>query len=289
MSSDVEMLEFDAQMRRNDLGRRRLARDLRAGLKRGEIEAFYQPQLDVTSRAVTGFEALARWRHPRNGLLSPGAFLGLARETGMDEPLGDQMIRQALDAMSTWAQAGHPMSSVGVNVAESQLSNPKFADLVKWELDRSGVPPEKLAIEVLETVYVEDDNDQVVRTVSALADLGVAIDLDDFGTGAASITGIRRYRASRVKIDRSYIRYLHEDAQNQTLVRSIANMANGLGVSVLAEGVETQDELTAAVDLGCAYLQGFGIARPMTLEDSLEWLERFDAADLFPNASAKAS
>ncbi|MEM8789183.1 MAG: EAL domain-containing protein [Pseudomonadota bacterium] len=264
---------YSPEIRRDFVRDRRLGSELRSGIAGGEIYAALQPQLDLSTGAISGFEALARWRHPVRGELSPGAFLPLAKETGLDEPLGEAILRQGLEALRAWDARGFSVPNIGINMAQSHLSNPRLVDLIQWELDRFDLPPERLCLEVLENVHAPHDDDPILRNLAGLSSLGVRIDLDDFGTGSASINGIRRFHAKRVKIDRSFITALHQRPEQATLVTTMVRMAGGLHVSTLAEGVETDDEMAFLAGIGCGHVQGFRIARPMPLDQTFGWIE----------------
>ncbi len=162
---------------------------------------------------------------------------------------------------------------IGVNFSATQLSNTKLVDSLKWKLDSEDFTPERLAVEVLENIHVDSDTDPVVLTVRSLADLGCRIDLDDFGTGSASITGLRRFNAQRIKIDRSFVTDIDKRPDNQQMVSIMMNMAKGLGLEVLAEGVENDREIATLRHLGCHVVQGYFLAKPMSLEDTIAWLD----------------
>ncbi len=169
------------------------------------------------------------------------------------------------------------MPTVAVNFSAAELRNPKLPEKIKWELDRFDLTPDRLTVEILETVVTQTDNDVIVRNVAALAALGCGIDLDDFGTGHASITNIRRFALRRVKIDRSFVTRVDEDREQQKIVSAILSMSERLGLETLAEGVETPGEHTMLSQLGCGHVQGFGIARPMPYEDTADWMLRHGA------------
>jgi EAL domain-containing protein (putative c-di-GMP-specific phosphodiesterase class I) len=162
---------------------------------------------------------------------------------------------------------------VSINLSAEELRNPRLADKIKWELDRFDLNPNRLCIEVLETVVSATDNDVVVANIAALSRLGCGIDLDDFGTGHASITSIRRFAVRRLKIDRSFITRLDEDRSQQRMVAAILSMAERLELATIAEGVETAAEHAMLAQLGCNDVQGFGIARPMPIEDTQVWIQ----------------
>ena len=161
-----------------------------------------------------------------------------------------------------------------MNFSKAELRSPRLADKLKWELDRFDLAPPRLTIEILETVVAESDNDVVVSNIAALAKLGCGIDLDDFGTGHASITSIRRFDVRRIKIDRSFVTRVDEDREQQKVVSAILSMAEQLGMATLAEGVETPGEHAMLCQLGCGDVQGFGIARPMPVEETMNWIAR---------------
>lgn len=255
-----------------------LRADLETALDEHQIRPHFQPQIDTDTGQVSGFEALARWHHPERGIVAPAEFLGVIEEAGLSERLGEAMLYHALSALAQWDKAGLDVPRVAVNFSSAELRNPKLADSLKWELDRFGIAPERLSIEVLETVVAEAENDIILRNIRSLASLGCGIDMDDFGTGSASIANIRRYSIRRIKIDRSFIAGLDTDAEQRKLVAAILSMADCLGIETLAEGVETAAEFALLSQLGCGHVQGFHIARPMAFEDVEDWLHHRRAA-----------
>lgn len=248
-----------------------------AALESGRITAWFQPQVSTETGRVTGFEALARWMQPDGAPVPPADFLPALEEAGLLGRLGEVMLRQALTALSAWDRSGLDVPSVGVNVSAAELRDPRLAERIAWELDRFGMPPERLTVEVLETVVAGPPEDVTARNVNALAALGCGIDLDDFGTGQAAIASLRRFRVSRIKIDRSFVAKCDRDPAQQRLVTAILSMADQLGIATLAEGVETGGEHALLAQLGCNHVQGFGIARPMPFEQTAEWLARHAA------------
>ena len=182
--------------------------------------------------------------------------------------LGERMIQDALEALRAWEAQGVRVPRVGVNFSNAELCDPRLVDRVAWELDRYELTPDRLVVEVLETVVAGRSEDVVVRNLAGLARLGCCLDLDDFGTGHASITSIRRFSIERIKIDRSFVTRIDEDPEQQRMVSAILTMAERLGLDTLAEGVETEAEQAMLARLGCGHVQGFGIARPMPLRDT---------------------
>ena len=246
-------------------------------LENGQIHPWFQPQISTDTGHITGFESLARWIHPEQGIIPPGDFLPVLQEAGLLERLGEVMLTRALTALQNWDSAGVNVPTVGVNFAEQELRNPKLVEKIRWELDRFDLPPDRLCIEVLETVVAASPDDVISRNINALAQLGCSIDLDDFGTGHASISSIRRFAVQRIKIDRSFVMKVDRDPEQQRMVTAILSMAERLGLETLAEGVETAGEHTLLAQLGCGHVQGFGIARPMPFEQTLDWIRAHES------------
>lgn len=264
---------FAPDMARTRADHDALRAELVLALDEGQIRAHFQPQVSTNTGAITGFEALARWYHPAKGLIGPGSFLPLIESAGLSERLGEVMLQNALMAMVRWDKLHLDIPTVSVNFSAEELRNPRLADKLKWELDRYDLNPNRLCIEVLENVVAVTDNDIIVSNIAALARLGCGIDLDDFGTGHASITSIRRFAVRRIKIDRSFVTRIDDDRAQQKMLAAILSMAERLELATIAEGVETPAEHAMLAQLGCDDVQGFGIARPMPMEDTLTWIE----------------
>ena len=263
-------------------GRRADRHELRAGLElaleEGQIRPWFQPQVSTDTGQISGFEALARWHHPIRGIIPPSEFLPLIEDSGLSERLGEVILYGALSALTRWEKAGHRIDQVAVNFSASELRNPQLPERLKWELDRFSLTPDRLTIEVLETVAARSDDDVIITNLSRIAALGCGIDLDDFGTGQASISNIRRFSVRRIKIDRCFVRRSDIDADQKKLVAAILSMCAHLGLDTVAEGVETPDEHATVAQLGCGHVQGFGIARPMAVEETFAWITRHEAA-----------
>lgn len=254
-----------------------LREEVGAALYGGEIVGYFQPQLSTDTGEVTGFEALARWQHPARGLLTPAEFLPAIMAAGLSERLGEVMLGQSLGALRGWDRAGLGVPGVAVNFSRDELRNPGLEAKLKWELDRFELLPGRLTVEILETVIAETDNDMIVHNIAALARMGCGIDLDDFGTGHASIAAIRRFAVNRIKIDRSFVTRIDTDPAQQKMIAAILSLAERLDMATLAEGVETIGEHAMLAQLGCTHVQGFAIARPMPATAIAEWLERHRA------------
>jgi EAL domain-containing protein (putative c-di-GMP-specific phosphodiesterase class I) len=232
-----------------------LADELRAGLERGELFLVYQPRVDVATRQVVGAEALLRWNHPRLGVLSPESFLPLADETGLLVPIGAWVLREACAQGKRWLEAGIRPLTVVVNVTARQLRHGSLAQQVREALASSGLPGESLLIELPETAVraiPEALEDAMRGVVAAGARLGV----DDFGTGYASLPMLQKLHASAVCIDRSLIAGVPHDNEQAALARTLISLARGLGLEVVAKGVENNAQREFLMDAGCRICQG---------------------------------
>ena len=245
---------------------------LRTALDDGSICAHFQPQIAAATGHVSGMEALARWHCPYKGLLSPAVFLPRIAEAGLGQRLAQRMLDDSLDLLVSLDKAGLHVPNVAVNLSQEDLRNPRLADQTAWALDARDLQPERLVVEVLEEVIAENTEDLAVQTVARLAGMGCGVDLDDFGTGHASIASIRHFAVGRLKIDRSFVRDLHKDHQQTKIVSAILSMARELDLDTLAEGVECDDETNLLTQMGCGHLQGFAIARPMPAAAISDWL-----------------
>lgn len=280
---------YSPEMARNRIERDQMRDELEQALDEGQIRAHFQPQISTDTGGISGFEALARWYHPSRGIISPAEFLPGLEAAGLAERLGEVMLYNALSALIGWDRAGFSVPHVSVNFSAAELGNPRLAEKLKWELDRFELDPKRLCIEVLETVIAATDNDVIVSNLVALSKLGCSIDLDDFGTGHASITSIRRFPVRRLKIDRSFVTRVDEDRDQQKIVGGILSLAERMGLETLAEGVETPGEHAMLAQLGCAEVQGFGIARPMPLDEATTWITRHHARkSVIPRIGSKA-
>jgi EAL domain-containing protein (putative c-di-GMP-specific phosphodiesterase class I) len=189
------------------------------------------------------------------------------------EKLCEEMLEQSISALNTWDLKGFTVPKVGINFSGDELHNPMLAEKIGWELGRYEMPSSRIAIEVLESVIAGTPDGVVARNLRDLAKLGCHIDLDDFGTGHASISSLQRFSANRLKIDRSFVKNVDQDQNQQKLIAAIVTMAEQLGIETLAEGVETAGEHAMLAQLGCGHVQGYGIARPMPLNDTIPWMK----------------
>lgn len=265
----------------------KIVKDAARAFERGEIFAYFQPQVRMDDGTLSGFEALTRWHHPERGIVSPADFLPALEQAGLMPQLGDTMIKQAIQALTFWDKSGLTVPRIGVNFSTYELRNPRLVDRIAMHLDVSNIAPERLVIEVLETVIASEGDEDIIGNLAALADLGCGIDLDDFGTGYASITNIKRFSVGRIKIDRSFVTGIDSDPEQQNMVSAIVNMADRLGVRTLAEGIETRGERDVLQALGCEDAQGFHFARPMPIQETVDWASAYFGAAQEPIRLAK--
>ncbi|WGH79271.1 GGDEF domain-containing phosphodiesterase [Jannaschia ovalis] len=249
----------------------RLSLQIEDALESGQIRPWFQPQVDARSGRLAGFEALARWHHPELGVLTPDRFLPAITAAGRAGELGEQMLRAGLEALREWDAAGLDVPCIGINVALEELADPRLAERIIWQVDRFEQDPRRVVFEILETVTLREGDETVVRNIHALRDAGFRLDLDDFGTSAASIAHIARFGVHRIKIDRSFVSGVDSDPARHRIVSAILGLAAQLDIETLAEGVETPEEEIALAHMGCAQVQGFAIARPMPFEDTIPW------------------
>ncbi len=262
-SSDMKGLQSPPDIASNEVN---------DALENGQILPWFQPQISTHTGEVTGFEALARWMHPERGIIPPNEFLPLLERGARLERLGEVMLYHALNALTAWDLQGFAVPHVGVNFAPEELRNPSLLEKIEWELDRFNLTPDRLVVEILETVVATSPDDVVTRNINGLSALGCKIDLDDFGTGHASISSIRRFAIGRLKIDRSFVMKVDKDAEQQRMISAILLMAERLGLDTLAEGVESAGEHHMLAQLGCGHVQGFGLARPMPFDKTAAWI-----------------
>jgi diguanylate cyclase (GGDEF)-like protein/PAS domain S-box-containing protein len=258
---------FDSAMQAHAIEQLQLESDLRRAMVREEIRLLYQPVVSLHDRAIVGFEALARWKHPTRGLLPPAAFLPAAEETGLIVELGFQVLRQACSQAYRWQQrvANGGSLAMHVNLSDKQLFHPDLADRVEQVLAATGLSPESLALDVSESVVMQKA-DSAVGILGHLKSLGVRIHLDDFGTGYSSLGYLHRFEIDTLKIDRSFVRNLRAGGDNWIAVRTIVGLADNLGMEVIAEGVETEEQLQELLGLGCVFGQGSLFHEPLTPE-----------------------
>jgi diguanylate cyclase (GGDEF)-like protein/PAS domain S-box-containing protein len=237
---------------------------LRRAYERGEFVLHYQPIVDRFERPVA-LEALLRWQHPEEGLIGPDRFIPLCEETGLIVPLGRWVIRRALDQLATWTAAGMPPVRLGLNISARQMLDPHLARSLGEALAETGVSPSQIELEMTESVLVGDVSG-VRRVIHELKALGVRVSLDDFGTGYSALSYLKHFSVDALKIDRAFVRDLPHDRGDAAIVSAVVALGHAMGLTVVAEGVETAEQAALVRHLGCDELQGFYFARPMALD-----------------------
>ena len=254
-----------------------VGRQMRAALQREEIVLHYQPLIDARNGTIAGAEALMRWHSPNRGAIGPGRFIPIAEDTGMIVPLGDWALRSAADRIAAWHAAGRRPVPLSVNVSAVQFQRPEFFAEIEDVLQRGGVAPELLKIEITESVVMQDAQ-TAVMLLNRLRKLGVRISLDDFGTGYSSLGYLRQLPIDEIKIDQSFVSDIIDDSYAATLCRAIIAMSQQLHLTVVAEGIETAAQAHFLRDAGCRLLQGFLFSKAVTaaqfddlLVDNARW------------------
>ncbi len=258
---------FSPKLRKAAVGQLALEEDLRYASTRGLFRLDYQPVVDLETGRFIGGEALIRWPHPTRGLVTPLDFIPLAEDTGLVVPLGAWVLDQACAQLAQW-QPLVPRSaefSVGINVSARQIIEPGFAEAVGAALTRADVDPHRIVLEMTESVFMADDTASM-RILSGLREMGIRIAIDDFGTGYSSLAYLRRVPLDILKVDRSFVTNLASNRQDRAITGAVVELARQLDLFVIAEGIETAEQLEALVDLGCTAGQGFLMHRPMAPE-----------------------
>lgn len=244
----------------------RLERGLRDALANEELFLVYQPQVDLRTGQITGLEALIRWKHPQEGLILPGRFIGVAETSGLIVPIGEWVLRTACAQARKWQEAGLPPVPIAVNVSAIQFRQQGFSELIRSILNDSGLRPEYLELELTESLLMSNA-DVMFSTIQELKEMGVMLAIDDFGTGYSSLGYLRQFKVNRLKIARSFIQDVSVDADDAAITTAIINMAKALNLSVLAEGVENEEQLSFLESQQCFTIQGFYFSKPVAVDE----------------------
>ncbi len=264
---------FDQDMYLKNLRLLRMESDLRQALERDEFVLHYQPIISLKTGRLAGFEALVRWQHPVDGLISPGEFIALSEDTGMIVPLGAWVLREACQQMRIW-QDRYPAAAalrISVNLASKQLQEPGFSQRVDNILQETGLRGEDLRLELTESMLMER-TEETIQVLQKLRDRNIQLSIDDFGTGYSSLSYLHRFPVTTLKIDRSFIGKMNHDTENFEIVRTVMTLAHTLSMEVVAEGVETLEQSSQLRDLGCEYGQGYFFSPPLDQEKASEFL-----------------
>ena len=256
---------FSPEMDRDTHRRLELEGALRQAIRDGDLTLHYQPKLRLADGEVTGVEALVRWRHPERGLITPAEFIPMAEETGLIVPLGRWVLNEACRQMRVWDTQGFPPLRVAINLSARQFQEPDLIESIQATLRDSGLGAERLVIELTESTVMAEV-ERAVESMDRMRRMGLAISVDDFGTGYSSLSYLKRFPIQALKIDRSFIRDCADNSEDRAIVAAILSLAKSLGVNVVAEGVETIEQLTLLHELGCDEIQGYLCAHPAEAE-----------------------
>jgi diguanylate cyclase (GGDEF)-like protein len=263
---------FDQEMHVRNMNLLQVETDLRHAVERNEFEVLYQPIVDLDTGKVAEFEALIRWRHPVHGLVAPDQFIGVAEETGLIIPIGQWILGEACRQVAEWQRRFATQLSVSVNLSAKQLMHPTLTTQIADVLTETDLDPSRLKLEVTESTVMEH-SERSLKVLSELDRLGVALATDDFGTGYSSLSYLQRFPFERLKIDRSFVRVMDDNAKSGAIVKTILMLGENLGIEVVAEGIETAAQLDKLRQLGCGMGQGYLFSRPVDRESIEAFLE----------------
>ncbi|MDV2684942.1 EAL domain-containing protein [Alkalihalophilus lindianensis] len=244
--------------------------DLRKALDRGEFELYVQPQFHTTTGELCGEEVLVRWQHPTQGMIGPSKFISIAEETGLIVPIGEWVLREACKLKAKWIKAGFPKVPMSVNLSLKQFLQKNIVQTIEMILNETGLPPEYLDLEVTESVTV--DLDRTLDVLNRLIQLGVRISLDDFGTGYSSLQYVGQLPIHELKIDQSFVKKIGDGKHGEAIISMIIHLGHSLQLKVIAEGVETKQQLAFLKNKGCDYVQGYYYSKPLTVDQYKQFL-----------------
>ncbi len=270
---------FSGAMNSGSMRRLTIEQQLRAAVEHGEMGVVYQPRIDLAHHRIDSVEALLRWNHPELGAVSPKEFIPLAEETGLIVPLGEWVLNRACRQLREWRAADHPRVSVSVNVSTRQFRQRDLARVVGQALRAAELHPTDLELEITESAMLQDDK-KTTSMLREIRDMGVRIALDDFGTGYSSLSYLERFPLDVLKLDRTLVRDVNTSPSARGVVQAVITMAHALGLRVVAEGVDTDEQYRILEQLGCDEIQGFLIAGPLAPAELVRFLVQHDAATL---------
>jgi len=263
---------FSEELRRELEHRKQLERDIAHAIANDGFSVYFQPQVSLTNGAITGVEALVRWKHAERGMVSPGEFIPVAEKAGDMPAIGRIVMRKAIEEAARWYRTGYQFGRLAINASGTELREPDFTKFLFDTLERAGLPAQKLSLEIVESVILDDEKTGIASKLRMIRAAGVHLELDDFGTGYASLSHVNPNEIDRLKIDRRFVQNIDQNGDNSKIVRAITELARGLGISIIAEGAETEEELTSLLSIGCDQVQGYSIAFPMPDMQAREWL-----------------
>ena len=258
---------FDPAMHQSAVNLLRTEADMRRALERGEWELFYQPIISLESNALSGFEALVRWNHPERGMISPAEFIPIAEDTGLIVPLGEWVLGEACRQAVAWTRPEADSFTMAVNISSKQFSHPDLVEKVRLILEQTGLDPHRLKLEITESVIMENAL-SAAAMLRQLQELDVQFSIDDFGTGYSSLSSLQQFPLNTLKVDRSFVDRLDSAGENSAIVRTIVALAANLGMNVVAEGIETGEQLDKLRALNCEFGQGYLFSKPLRVSDA---------------------
>ena len=264
---------FTQEMNAAALERLMLENSLRQGLERGEFILYYQPQIDVRSGCIVGAEALVRWRHPKIGLVPPGKFIPAAEISGLIVSIGEWVLRESCRQNRAWQDAGLPAITIAVNISSLQFRGGQLEANVRSVLAETGMPANYLELELTEGILM-GGADETVETLRRMSDMGVKLAIDDFGTGYSSLSYLKRFPIDKLKIDQSFVRDIVHDPDDRAIANAVISMGHSLRLSVIAEGVEQQQQLEILINEGCDEVQGYYFSAPLPANEFSEVLRQ---------------
>ncbi len=257
---------YTAELQTRVTERLALENKLRRALEHGEFSLHFQPQIELAGQRVIGCEALLRWNQPELGMVSPAKFIPLAEETGLIVPIGEWVVRTACAQNKAWQQAGLAPITVAVNISARQFREKSLLQVIQNILEQTGLEPKWLELEVTESVIMHDAQ-HVIAALQAFHDMGVTLSVDDFGTGYSSLSYLKRFPVDRLKIDQSFVRDIGTDADDAAIVQAVINLGHSMNLRVIAEGVETEEQLAFLRRHSCDEVQGYLFGKPMPAEE----------------------
>ena len=251
-----------------------LQNDLQMAIEENQFMLHYQPKIDLTSNCISGVEALIRWRHPREGLVFPDSFIPLVEQNGLIKPLTRLVLKMALQQLTAWQQLGKEIP-IAINISAINLQDPSFPDQVREIMRDFTISPALLEMEITETALMLDPL-RAIETVKKLCGMGIVMSIDDFGTGYSSMAYLKKLVVAKIKVDKSFVIDMIKNENDNIIVRSTIDLAHNLGLTVVAEGVETQEALERLRSLGCDTAQGYHLGRPVAIDELDIWIEEYN-------------